>query len=133
MPFLTITGHTAQFSGQYNGGLTTSQFGLHAYAEDGSGNNYLITNISSEAPSSFLFNDGFPAVGGGSFQLYQTGKSGEMLAFAEGGFSADYVTITNIPQDVAPVPGPMVGAGIPGLLALFGMGGLYWRRKQLAG
>jgi hypothetical protein len=31
---------------------------------------------------------------------------------------------------VAAVPGPIVGAGLPGLLAVMGMGGFYWKRRK---
>jgi hypothetical protein len=33
---------------------------------------------------------------------------------------------------VAAVPGPIVGAGLPGILALISMGGLYWKRRKAA-
>jgi hypothetical protein len=52
---------------------------------------------------------------------------------AQGYLNVKQITLTNEYVGPVAVPGPMVGAGIPGLLALFGMGGLYWRRKQLAG
>jgi hypothetical protein len=136
---LTINGHEEQFGTHYNGDLQTSAVGFYAAVEDGIGN-YLLTNIyggGSTLPSSFLFDPSF-SIGPefsstGGFTIKNIGKDGEYTAYAYGSFSTEYVSITNVPQDVAPVPGPMVGAGIPGLLALFGMGGLYWRRKQLAG
>ena len=54
----------------------------------------------------------------GSFYLEFTGSAGDTAGYA-GNLST------------APVPGPLVGAGIPGLLGLFGIGGYgLWRKRK---
>jgi len=35
-----------------------------------------------------------------------------------------------VDASIASVPGPIVGAGLPGLLGMMGFGGLWWRRKR---
>ena len=77
-----------------------------------------------------VFNIDFVPTGGGldfsnphlkvSFLINDTDtkKTGDLLSL-------------NIPLDVAPVPGPVVGAGIPGLLMAFG-GIVAWRRRKMA-
>jgi hypothetical protein len=39
-------------------------------------------------------------------------------------------TNLGIVVSASPVPGPVVGAGLPGLVSLFGAGGLWWRRRK---
>jgi hypothetical protein len=47
------------------------------------------------------------------------------FTFVSDGFGQSNSAIT-----IAAVPGPIVGAGLPGILALISMGGLYWKRRK---
>jgi hypothetical protein len=38
----------------------------------------------------------------------------------------------NLSTAAVPVPGPLAGAGIPGILAAFGMAGAWWKRRKVA-
>jgi hypothetical protein len=44
--------------------------------------------------------------------------------------SVRFVTETVIPAEASPAPGPVVGAGLPGLLGMLGLGGWKWRRSK---
>lgn len=39
---------------------------------------------------------------------------------------------TSFSASASAVPGPIVGAGLPGLLSLLGLGGLWWRKRKVA-
>jgi hypothetical protein len=105
-----ITGFTAsvfEIVGAVGGGDDILVLGP-AFANQGCGP---ITNCQVLAGSATL-NNGFyyldlSGTGGGS-----SGYGGNISTFA--------------------VPGPIVGAGIPGALAMFGMGGWAWRRRRVA-
>jgi hypothetical protein len=61
-------------------------------------------------------------LGPGNYFLDVSGVGG-----GTSGYGGDLTT-----RGVAAVPGPIVGAGIPGLLAMFGLGGWAWRRRKIA-
>jgi hypothetical protein len=46
--------------------------------------------------------------------------------------SDDVIAPNQVLATAAPVPGPVVGAGLPGLLAAFGSAGLWWKRRRKA-
>jgi hypothetical protein len=62
------------------------------------------------------------AIGGFSDTL-----TGQQLLFQSSGGGANIARI-----DVNPVPGPIVGAGIPGLVMAFGGFAAWWRRRRAA-
>lgn len=63
---------------------------------------------------------GSAVLAGGHYYLAITGDAG-----ANAGYGGNLSTFA--------VPGPVVGAGLPGILAMFGMGGWAWRRRRLVG
>ena len=67
---------------------------------------------------------------GNQFQITEVFvfQGGTHPPFAQGDVGA--MIETTMVNQMAPVPGPIVGAGLPGLLAsLFG-GGWWWRRRR---
>ena len=117
------------------------------FSQIGMNSNQFIADIR-HSPTTFLITDVldfvFPFVSGGftSFSVDIDGSDpshtsrfqfGNNSSGPRGTLYPDHITLTNEYVGVAAVPGPIVGAGIPGLIALFSLGGYYWRRKQLAG
>jgi hypothetical protein len=51
----------------------------------------------------------------------------------QGGSTGNYIGLDNVSllqTSAAPVPGPIVGAGLPGLAMAFGGLGVWWRRRK---
>jgi hypothetical protein len=54
-----------------------------------------------------------------------------MVLLDQGGMIADYEHYRIDVANIAAVPGPIVGAGLPGLLGALGLWGMnFWRRKR---
>jgi hypothetical protein len=109
----------------------------------------LVANIGSfngDGTGSFSFGISCPTCGPGSLGYTSdivvsianatisdvTGFNNLGNIFVAGIFNSQ--TLDSGPVDVSiqpfGVPGPIAGAGLPGLLAMFGMGGYFWRRRQ---
>jgi hypothetical protein len=64
------------------------------------------------------------------FTGFPTQPNANIFATCCGGVFEESISLLNVELFVAPVPGPIVGAGLPGLI--FASGGLlaWWRRRQ---
>ena len=87
----------------------------------------LPSTVTDMSPGSFSFGN---LIAGG-YQLVitgdVTGRNGGIL----GGGSVGYGGLFAAVQEASPVPGPIVGAGLPGLLLALG-GLMAWRRRRAA-
>jgi hypothetical protein len=90
------------------------------------------TNITFNYGPFFTNSFGMGVSGGFSYDgiSYGPNNSTSGVIRSYSGLYYDYSPSHEIASAVVPAPGPLVGAGLPGLLALLGMSGWAWRRRR---
>jgi len=65
-------------------------------------------------------------------QAYVMASLNDAMSYANTFYDKSFSAVATA-SDPAPVPGPIVGAGLPGLMAMLGLFGFKFRRRKLAG
>jgi hypothetical protein len=139
---LTINGHTYNFPTAYYSdlGISNNSFGLFVMmGANGGGLLISVSTVNWHLPSTFVEPMGpFPLLAGDSsdgsqFAIVQDGVTPDLFGEIRDGLSIGHLRVNTLASTSVPsvsVPGPIAGAGLPGLI--LASGGLlgWWRRWQ---